>query len=151
MLPQLKVLVPLFVVFILLFIGLRSIIVPDSFGEYGHYRGDAIADIEAKDLKYAGKQTCIECHFEIDEMISTDVHQNLSCEICHGPGMKHADSMEPSDITKLDSRKDCGRCHAYNPARAEGVIAQIDLDEHYVEMGKCIECHNPHQVWELIK
>ncbi|MFC2089466.1 multiheme c-type cytochrome [Bacteroidota bacterium] len=151
MLPQLKILLALFAVFIVLFLVFRSIVIPDSFGELGHYRADALELNEDKELKYAGKQTCIDCHTDIYDIISIDVHQNLSCEVCHGPGIKHADSMEASDISKLSSREDCGRCHAYNPARPEGVIAQIDLNEHNPEMEKCIDCHNPHQVWELME
>ena len=37
----------------LLFVGLRSWLVPKSFGQYGHYRGDAISEIAAKPIRFS--------------------------------------------------------------------------------------------------
>jgi len=147
---QLRVLLVLFTAFIILFLVIRKLLIPDSFGDLGHYRADALTDIADKEAVFAGRETCVACHDEINEMILTDVHAKLSCEVCHGPGMKHADSMEASDIVKKGERTDCGRCHAINPARLANVITQIDLNEHNIDF-KCTECHNPHQVWELME
>lgn len=149
MLPQLRVLLILFAAFISVFIIVRKLLVPDTFGEFGHYRGDALVENEDKELKYSGTQICIDCHDDVYTMLQSDMHQGLSCEVCHGPGFKHADSMEPSDISKISSREDCGRCHGYDPARPADVIVQVDLAEHYIEKERCIDCHNPHMVWEL--
>jgi len=44
---QLKTLLPLFAVFILLFLVARHFLIPESFGKYGHYRANAIDEIEA--------------------------------------------------------------------------------------------------------
>ena len=33
-----------FVCGILVFVGVRAVLVPKSFGQYGHYRGDALAE-----------------------------------------------------------------------------------------------------------
>ena len=38
----------LFVVVFLVFLGIRGFVVPKSFGQYDHYRGDAIKDAQAK-------------------------------------------------------------------------------------------------------
>ena len=146
---QLKVLLLLFACFITLFIIVRHFLVPDSFGEYGHYRADALIDIAEQELNYAGKEACIDCHSDIYEMLLTDMHAKLSCEVCHGPGLKHADSMEASDISKKSGREFCGLCHAMNPARPLDVVSQVDLNEHNIENKNCIDCHNPHQVWEI--
>lgn len=145
---QLKTLIPLFVVFILLFLVARHFLIPESFGKYGHYRADAIDEVGALPIKYAGKAVCIDCHDIEAELLASDVHSGLSCEICHGPGAKHADDYEIK-LESPGSRKFCGRCHSLNPARKIEVINQIDTKEHYPEKADCIDCHNPHAVWEL--
>ena len=50
--------------FVLLLL-LRAFFVPKSFGQYGHFRGDAIQEIAAKPVVYAGHQTCEGCHSDI--------------------------------------------------------------------------------------
>ena len=40
----------LFVIGTLTFLGIRGFFVPKSFGEYGHYRGNAIAEIAARPI-----------------------------------------------------------------------------------------------------
>ncbi|MFC2080090.1 cytochrome c3 family protein [Bacteroidota bacterium] len=149
MLPQLRVLLVIFTALIIAFLVVRKLLIPDTFGDIGHYRADALTDNENMELMYAGKAVCIDCHSDINDLLQSDMHMNLSCEVCHGPGLKHADTMEPSDISKYSEREDCGKCHAINPAKPAGVIAQINLAEHNIDHEKCIECHNPHQVWEL--
>ncbi len=147
---QLKTLLPLFAVFIILFLVARYFLVPDSFGEYGYYRANAIDDVAAHTVNYAGKEICIECHDVEAELIASDQHANLSCEICHGPNAKHADDYEVKESLVMGgTREFCGRCHGLNPARKIEVINQVDLKEHYPEKEKCIDCHNPHAVWEL--
>src|ERR1035441_2666943 len=39
-----------------------SVLVPRSFGQYGHYRGNAIKDTAALPISYAGHQVCESCH-----------------------------------------------------------------------------------------
>ena len=148
---QLRVLLSLFVAFVIIFIIIRRLLIPDTFGQFGHYRGDALLDNADRELVHAGTAACIDCHSDIHELILTDVHLDLSCEICHGPGLKHADSMEPSDIIKKGGRDHCGRCHSINPARPADMIIQVDLTEHNIEFDNCTDCHNPHQVWELME
>ena len=147
--PQLKRLIPLFVLFIALFLIVRHLLLPDTFGQYGHYRGDAILDAADKELVYASKETCNDCHSDIMEMLEMEMHAGISCLSCHGPGLKHADSMEKEDIETPSGRAFCGRCHAINPARSSNVIVQVDINEHHTERKDCIDCHNPHQVWEI--
>ena len=36
------------------FVVLRAAVVPRSFGQYGHYRGDAIAEAAARPVAFAG-------------------------------------------------------------------------------------------------
>jgi hypothetical protein len=146
--PQLKRLAIAFAVFIVLFLMLRKFLVPDSFGQYGHYRGDSLADNALPEIHYAGQQACLDCHQDIEDLKAKDVHARIHCETCHGPGQKHVLSGEASDILKPDSREFCGNCHGKNAAKKPGTIVQVQLSEHNTDK-KCIECHNPHQPWEM--
>ena len=147
--PQLKVLLPLFTIFILIFLVISHFLVPDSFYENGHYRSNALHDLANMEMLTASKETCIECHPDINEKLLSDKHSGLSCLVCHGPGLVHANDPGSLNIIKKSGREHCGRCHSINPARSENVITQIDIAEHNIETDNCIECHNPHQVWEL--
>ncbi len=54
-----------FVIGILAFLGIRAVLVPKSFGQYGHYRGDALAEIAARPVSFAGHQACEDCHTDV--------------------------------------------------------------------------------------
>ena len=149
--PQLRILLFLFTIFIVAFIIVRRLLIPDTFGDIGHYRADALIDVANSEIVFASKEDCIDCHDDIYEMLLSDMHAGLSCVVCHGPGLEHVNSMEPKDILKQSGREHCARCHAINPARPTNVITQIDPAEHNIEFDNCTECHNPHQVWELME
>jgi len=146
---QLKRLLPAFAIFVILFLIVRHILIPDTFGQYGHYRGDALIDNANKELIYASKEACVDCHSDVAELIAADVHGEISCLSCHGPGLEHVNNPEPENIEKGGSREFCGRCHSINPARSTNMVYQIDIAEHHSERKDCVDCHNPHQVWEL--
>lgn len=146
--PQLTRLAIAFAIFITLFLVLRSYLVPDTFGQYGHYRGDSLIDNSLPEINYAGQQACLECHQDIYDLKQKDVHNTIRCEVCHGPGQKHVLSAEASDILRPDSREFCGVCHEKNAAKRQTTIVQIKLSDHNTEK-KCIGCHNPHQPWEM--
>lgn len=55
----------LFVLAFLAFLLIRGFVVPKSFGQYGHYRGAAIAEIAARPVTFAGHQACADCHTDI--------------------------------------------------------------------------------------
>ena len=145
--PQLKTLIPLFAILIALFLVARYLLVPESFGEQGHYRFNSIQENMDKPMHYAGKDACVECHEDKVEEIESGMHANISCESCHGPGLVHFDNPETTNIIIPAEREFCGRCHAFNLTR-EGKVAQVDLSEHNIE-NQCIECHNPHIPWEI--
>jgi len=147
---QLKTLISLFALFILLFLVARHFLIPESFGKYGHYRANAIDEIAAAPIHYAGKSVCVECHDEEAEKLASDQHASLSCEVCHGPNAKHADDYEVNEfLVKDGSRKFCGRCHSIDAARKPENITQVNIKEHHLEKENCIDCHNPHAVTEL--
>jgi hypothetical protein len=146
--PQLKRLGLAFAIFITAFLILRHFLIPESFGQFGFYRGASLDEISQNPLKFAGQKMCLECHQDIDDLKQQDVHSDVNCESCHGPGQKHS---ENGDTTLLDlsvSRESCGICHSKNAAKKKEAVFQVNLKEHNVGK-KCIECHNPHRPWEM--
>lgn len=148
--PQLTRLALAFAVFVTLFLVLRHYLVPDTFGEFGHYRGASLIDNAQVEIHYAGQQACFECHQDVQDLKAKDVHSDIHCETCHGPGQKHVLSGESTDILKPAGREFCGKCHAKNAAKQKNTVFQIDLNKHNVDKN-CVECHNPHQPWEMKK
>lgn len=146
---QLKRLIPLFALFILIFLIVRYLLLPDSFGQFGHYRGDALIDNQEKEIVYATDESCVDCHSDIAEMLEMDLHSELSCMGCHGPGLKHSLDPENEKVEKHTDRKFCGSCHMEDPARPTNMVFQVNIHEHHMERTLCIDCHNPHAVWEL--
>jgi nitrate/TMAO reductase-like tetraheme cytochrome c subunit len=143
---QVKRLLLVFAILIALSIVLKYYLTPESFGEYGHYRGKALEEIASKEAKFTQKDDCAMCHDSIAELKSSGVHDPLQCEVCHGPGFKH---IEDDELNKMDINKSgelCMRCHSINAASRKKVIKQIDAVEH-AEGEECITCHNPHQPW----
>lgn len=165
---QINRLIFAFVIFIILFLILHLVLKPESFGEFGDYRGKAIHENTMKELHYAGSDSCAKCHEDILKEKFLGFHKQLKCEVCHGPGLKHALFIEQVNTAQIpDSlilykpteRKDCAICHQLNAARIKiqfdtintSMIHQINVIDHNlmdidtkVEY-KCIECHNPHQ------
>lgn len=131
-----------FLVGLVLFLVFRSAYLPKSFGKYGYYRGDALAEITARPIAYAGHETCEGCHPDVTETKGKGVHARVNCEACHGPLAKHAD--DPASVTpqKPDVAHLCVRCHSENIAKPQG-FPQVDAKEH--SGGQlCSNCHQPH-------
>lgn len=147
--PQLKTLLPLLFLFIMIFLITRHFLIPESFGKYGYYRADSMEEIAALPIVYVGKSVCVDCHDDESKKLSSDLHSGLSCEVCHGPGSLHIDDPDKNKPEKSGSRETCGRCHNLNQSRKKEIINQIDINTHYIEMENCIDCHNPHAVWEM--
>ena len=165
---QIKRLIIAFAVFLLLFLVLRQVLRPDSFGELGHFRAKAIPENMKREMHYTIADSCTKCHKEIRAEKDKGLHSRLKCEVCHGPGLKHATYAgqfkkgELPDSLKLYKpveRKDCAICHQLNAARVKiqfdtintTMVHQIDPLKHNPgdpdtkEVFKCIDCHNPHQ------
>jgi hypothetical protein len=148
--PQITRLALAFAIFISLFLVLRHFLVPDTFGKYGHYRAASLIDNARPEIHYAGQQACFKCHQDIEDKKSQDVHSDIHCETCHGPGQKHVIKSKTEKIFKPNGREFCGSCHSLNAAKLKSAVFQVDLEKHNI--GKnCIECHNPHQPWEMKK
>ena len=124
----------------------RYFLTPASFGEYGWYRGEAMAELAARAPVYAGKKQCEECHSDIYQKLIKHEHKTLSCEGCHGPGQAHTDNPRKDNIDKSGFPA-CLRCHEASPSRPK-FQKQITIKSHYTG-SKCTECHVPHSPLEV--
>jgi hypothetical protein len=78
----------LIVVGIMCFV-VRQLLLPDTFGTHGHYRTASLKDILNLEPVYQRKDTCAQCHDDIYNIHEKDVHYDVQCENCHGPGNIH--------------------------------------------------------------
>lgn len=107
--------------------------------------------------QYAGSEACAGCHDEISGNFEKNKHASLekdkrrawdgkACESCHGPGAKHAETLEVTDIlnpAKLSApRADaiCLDCHKNTPTQA-GMLQ----GGHGRNAVPCTSCHNVHK------
>jgi predicted CXXCH cytochrome family protein len=103
---------------------------------------------------YVGNQTCLNCHTNYVQQFPASAHARLhfapvaqvgssGCEVCHGPGSKHAEVGGGRGRCILNPGKDaaaCFKCHL-------GTHAEFSLPQHHpVLEGKmnCVQCHDPH-------
>jgi uncharacterized CHY-type Zn-finger protein len=131
-----------FLVGVISFLVLRGFLVPRSFGQFGHYRGNAIKEIAARPIAYAGHQVCESCHADILEVKRKGVHKGVACESCHGPLAKHADDPASLQPAKLDTGVLCVRCHEAGLAKPQN-FPQVVSAEHSGG-APCNTCHQPH-------
>jgi len=127
---------------IVAFLVIRGFLVPKSFGEYGHYRGDAVREMAARPIKYAGHETCEACHSDVLDKKKDGRHAHVNCEACHGPLARHADDPTSEQPPKLDTAVLCARCHEANAAKPKG-FPQVATADHSSGF-PCDTCHQPH-------
>jgi cytochrome c553 len=154
-------LVFLMLTFVAVAYGAKRFFTVNSFYEYGHYRGNSVAEIAFDKPKYMGTAYCQSCHVERFEEWAKGVHNSVDagkvvkCEVCHGPaggrdspgmfvhsatGPSHPNDIKlavPTDTTKL-----CTLCHEKMPGRP-AQQPQIMVADH-AGAQQCTVCHNPH-------
>ncbi len=132
-----------------------------SFYEYGHYRGDSVAEIASEKPRFKGIGYCVSCHVQQAAQWSSGVHYRpdigkiVKCEVCHGPGgardvrglfeVSATGSDHPNGLklaVPQDTRKLCTLCHERMIGRPLEQ-RQIVVDEH-AGTQQCVACHNPH-------
>ena len=139
---QVKRLSVILVVLIIAFFTITHTLIPKDFGWIGHYRTSALQNNADKKLHYAGQEVCVDCHDDLWNQKTQGFHKNLSCEVCHGPALNHAEAPDEFAPPKPRDRRFCIICHEYNASRPTG-FPQIVSASH--NAGKiCVTCHNPH-------
>jgi hypothetical protein len=131
----------------------RTALVPKSYGLYGAYRHDNVAEqASARPPLHRGAAACGECHEDRAKALGAGAHARVSCEVCHGPAGRHVNDGEVIAAMAIDrSFTQCARCHRRVPGRPES-FPQVVLDQHVNEQGAasrlegkvCLECHDPH-------
>jgi len=132
----------LFVIAIVALLFARSYLVPDGFGEHGHYRTAALITAASQEMQYAGHQECADCHDEEYDTKRGGYHKGLACEICHGPAATHIEDPDEVELRVPKGRGFCPVCHEYLPSRPTG-FPQIVAASHNPKK-PCISCHDPH-------
>ena len=131
----------------------RYFLTPQSFRQYGWYRGEALGELASRDPVFGGKKACEECHSEQIQKLQKFEHKSLSCEGCHGPLQAHVENPEVKP-EKRSTYGSCLRCHEANPSRPKW-YKQIVSKNHYSESkpgakpALCTECHVPHAPSEV--
>jgi hypothetical protein len=125
----------------------RQLFVPKSFGQFGHYRGDALKEIASREPRYAGEKACDECHSDIRVKLDKYEHKTIACESCHGISKAHAADPDHNDAVKPGDSL-CLRCHESTVGRPPW-LKQIEISKHYAGKSKCVECHVSHQPNEV--
>ena len=127
----------------------RHFMVPESFGEMGYYRGDALYEFMDKEPEHGARGACGECHDDIAAAKSAGKHAPVQCEVCHAPLATHVrDGDVIAEMAINRSWQLCAVCHQELVARP-ATIAQIDIREH-LELGPedalpeqaCLDCHD---------
>ena len=141
--------------------GAKQFFTVDSFYQYGHYRGNSVADIASDKPKYKGTAYCASCHATQIAEWSNGVHNRpdigkvVKCEVCHGAGgerdvrgMFENSSTGPDHpknmkmVVPADTRQLCTLCHERMTGRPLQQ-RQIVVAEH-AGTQQCTVCHNPH-------
>jgi DmsE family decaheme c-type cytochrome len=117
----------------------------------------AAASAQEKPATYVGSETCQACHEDIFNAFQKNPHHLVetdkkysrttqACESCHGPGSKHAESMNAADIRNPAKLKPaqadrvCLTCHLNQPTN----VGRIN-NSHARNQVSCINCHSIHK------
>ncbi len=137
----------------------RMIILPDSWGEYGYYRGDYVDEEASRAMVYGTNDSCRNCHEEVYDMKRAGVHKRLSCEICHAPVSEHVlndKKFADMPVKKGEPQRElCLTCHQSAQGRPE-TFAMIQFPKHLEDQKvktthECNRCHTVHAPLESMK
>lgn len=120
----------------------RHFLVPDTFGELGHYRASSVDTIRDLPKSYAGREACGACHTDVEAARISSNHNGVSCEVCHGPALAHANAPLDGKPPISRERESCTVCHGFNLSRPTG-FPQVDPIYHNPHT-PCVACHSPH-------
>lgn len=118
----------------------RQAMIPKTFGEFGYYRGENVAEWSSRSPIYSLTSNCNNCHANNYSRWTTSKHAAVSCENCHGPGSSHIESGKPLVVNKASSL--CLTCHERLVSRPSA-FPQVSSSNHGAALS-CTTCHNPH-------
>jgi cytochrome c553 len=142
-------------------LGAIKFLTVDSFYQYGHYRGNSVAELASDKPNYKGVAYCQSCHAERVTQWSKGAHNRadagkiVMCEVCHGAaadrhprgviaaaatGVEHPKNLKMTVPT--DTRQLCALCHERTAGRP-AQQPQIVVADH-AGTQQCSVCHNPH-------
>ncbi len=140
---------------------IRPLVLPRSFGEYGHYRPGAVEDETNRPMRNMTNESCMDCHKNIKKIHRKGVHESVSCEVCHASYADHIQDGEyyaPMPVVRGEDIKAlCLRCHnKIIRARPPESIKMIALPEHLEEQNVgthhvCNQCHHVHAPLKWVK
>jgi len=150
------------------FIGLRTLMVPASFGSTGPYRAEAPEEEAARKELLPDQKECKPCHEARYEKLQGGAHKLVHCKHCHGTAREHVDRCKElaasgkegkcagpesgvTDLYKGINSAKCDKCHHPRVGPPKG-FPMIDISTHPQEMGAeptddpavCGECHDGH-------
>lgn len=128
----------------------RSLFVPDTWGQFGWYRGASVEEYRGLPARHGGDASCESCHDSEFADHAASGHSVVNCELCHAPLSAHiADDDKIADMPVLESNELCLRCHHLLRARPAD-FPQVQPRQHVIEQGgeyspdACFDCHEPH-------
>lgn len=153
----------LIIIWGIVFLVVRGLMIPDSYGEFGHYRGDNVAEQRAKSPVHGRLDSCDSCHAKQAETIHRGKHSTVPCQDCHAPlnavnpgypkepPVPHTDGNKKKTAAMPVNRKArlCERCHEKLESKPKG-FPQVVPAEHLQQVGgedgdeACVNCHTPH-------
>jgi hypothetical protein len=126
----------------------RGLLVPRSYGAYGPYRFDNVAEQRAaRRPLHGGADSCAACHGERLAALRKGAHRTVSCEVCHAPlGLHVRDGAKIAAMRVDRSYGLCARCHRKIDGRP-AAVKQVVLEQHVqgaLGPDACLDCHDPH-------
>jgi len=126
---------------------------PASFYQYGHYRGNAVAEIASKVPKLQGSASCESCHKAVYAEWTAGIHRKATrnnaiqgvvykngpnCEVCHtGPAGNHP-SKEAMPLSIEDRVTTITHKHIDHLADVPGRKLLLSAED---MRGVCLNCH----------
>jgi hypothetical protein len=131
------------------FAVVRSLLIPESFGTYGHYRGDNLAEQMTMPLVHLESGFCTDCHQDQHKSWQESNHRTVNCEVCHGHWEIHNGNLKT--MTAAKSNEACLLCHQALTGRPASVsqvksfaLHLAEKEETGTDVKTCVECHDPH-------
>ena len=142
-------LVMIIVALVVVFALVRSFLIPESFGTYGHYRGDNLAEQMKMPLVHLESAFCRDCHQDQHNRWQGSKHRAVNCEVCHGHWEIHNGNLKT--MTAVNSNDACLLCHQALTGRPASVsqiksfaLHRAEKEESKADVQTCVECHDPH-------